>query len=350
MVAARRLRKSMLRENSNLESIGNIDLSDYTHKKRRNEDIYIKDNLGTFEDDNVAKLHFSVKTIIKIFLSLVIIFSCLCAKLFFKEEAKSNKYIGYVIAEYNKDYCKEGILEKFEDVIFNIYSSLKYIVPEGMANSIKDKYLASIKPKIIGFEVKEVFNNIFTTTKTQNTVINNDDVEKEENVNTQNSAMGGGGPIEAALQDVNDDESNEIKENILKILSKNIEIRKPVEGVLTSAYGDREEIFEGVNPYHTGIDIANKLETPIKSATCGKVTKVEENNKYYGNTVEIETDGVVFKYAHLQTIAVKEEQEVNFDTIIGYMGSTGMSTGSHLHFEIRLNGICVDPQQIIGFY
>ena len=360
MVAARRLRKSMLRENSGLENIGNIDFSGYEHKKNKvrkhEDDIYIKDNLGTFDDENTYKFNLKTKYIIKIFLSIAIVFSCLCAKLLFKEQAKSNKYIGYIINEYKKDYTKEGVIEKFEDIVNSGYEKAKYIIPEALANKVKEKYLVSIKPKIADFEVQEVFNNIFTVTNTENNIIGEMQesetitVDNVNNIDTENTGVGGGEPIEVALNEASDETEFTMQDSVKEILNKNIEIRKPVEGVLTSAYGDREEIFKGVNPYHTGLDIANKLDTPIKSATCGKVTKTEKDNKYYGNNIEIETSGVTFKYAHLNKIAVAVGDEVNFDTIIGYMGSTGMSTGSHLHFEIKLNGKTVDPRQIISFY
>ena len=74
-----------------------------------------------------------------------------------------------------------------------------------------------------------------------------------------------------------------------------------------------------------------------------------ENDKYYGNFVEIELDGVTFKYAHLNEIWVKEGDNIKQNDIVGLMGSTGMSTGSHLHFEIRINGRSVDPEEILDF-
>ncbi|MEG0873161.1 MAG: M23 family metallopeptidase [Clostridia bacterium] len=138
-----------------------------------------------------------------------------------------------------------------------------------------------------------------------------------------------------------------MQEDINEILSKNINIGSPVTGVITSKYGARDEIFKGVEPYHTGIDIANKLGTPIHSATDGVVIKVESNNKYYGNNVLVQIEGIIFKYAHMSKISVKEGETISQGTQIGLMGSTGMSTGSHLHFEIKINGRTVDPQNFI---
>ena len=137
--------------------------------------------------------------------------------------------------------------------------------------------------------------------------------------------------------------------DVNEILSKNIDIIVPVKGTITSRYGVREQIFDNVNPYHTGIDIANKNDTEILSATEGVVVKTEKMNKYYGNNIEIEKNGVIFKYAHLNKIQVKEGDIVKQGDVIGLMGSTGMSTGPHLHFEIKINNRTIDPEKILSF-
>ena len=188
----------------------------------------------------------------------------------------------------------------------------------------------------------------------KDSTLENSDVSKEAKNKTNSvitssnlyKGVGGGEPLEAKLIEENLTQS---QKDVNEILLKKLNIVKPVEGTFTSGYGDREQIFEGVNPYHTGVDIANLLNTQIKSATDGKVTKVMENDKYYGNFVEIELDGVTFKYAHLNEILVKEGDNIKQNDIVGLMGSTGMSTGSHLHFEIRINGRSVDPEEILDF-
>lgn len=354
MVAARRLRKSMLKDmqSIDIDNITNISsISDVKHKKNKinsikensDEDIYIKDNLGTFEESK-PQLKLKTKYIIKIFLCVLIVFLSLIIKLFFKEQALSNKYIGYIINEYNKDYTKLGTIEKCEDIINSSYLKLKYIIPESLAMKVKDKYLFNVKPYLVEFEVKDVIDKIFTTTNKIDNGNNNNDTEISDSTGV------GGGDIAIQTMEIPTEEESVIRERIFKILDKKIEIRKPVEGTITSKYGERDKIFEELSTNHTGIDIANKLNTEIKSATKGKVVKIEENNKYYGNNIEIETDGVIFKYAHLNSFNVKENDEVNFDTVIGFMGSTGMSTGSHLHFEIRIDNKTVDPNEIIKFY
>ena len=166
---------------------------------------------------------------------------------------------------------------------------------------------------------------------------------------SENIGVGGGEPYEEAKLEEVISAISIMDTDVSEILNKNINISVPVKGTITSRYGAREQIFEKVNPYHTGIDVANKKGTQIISATDGKVVKTEKMNKYYGNNVEVEKDGVIFKYAHLEKIQVKENDKIKQGENIGLMGSTGMSTGPHLHFEIKINGRTVDPEKILKF-
>ena len=342
MVAARRLRKSMLKDmpDINLDSIDSISNVKHKHINALGDENFIKDNLGTFDDEYKPKISIKFKYIIKIFMCVIIIFSCLLIKLFFKEKVLSNKFVEILITEYNKDYSKEDCIEKAEDIFNDIYTKSKYIIPESLAIKVKSKYISDIKPYLVNFEVKDVFNKLFSSSQK----INSTDNKKESTY--EDTGMGGGEPVLQTME-IPD---TQISDNIYAILNKNIDIKQPVQGTITSKYGTREQIFEELSNYHTGIDIANKMGTEIYSATVGLVKSVEENNKYYGNNIEIETNGVIFKYAHLKDFNVKVGDAVTQDSIIGYMGSTGMSTGPHLHFEIKINGEAVDPNEIIKFY
>ena len=111
----------------------------------------------------------------------------------------------------------------------------------------------------------------------------------------------------------------------------------------------REKIFDEISNYHRGVDIANKIGTEIISASDGTVSKVVYDDKYYGNYIEITEGKVVFKYAHLSEILVNENEYVIQSQIIGKMGSTGMSTGPHLHFEIKEEENYIDPTEVIEF-
>ncbi len=97
--------------------------------------------------------------------------------------------------------------------------------------------------------------------------------------------------------------------------------------------------------YHSGVDIANKIGTPILAADAGKVIVAGwPDNVGYGNRVMIDHgNGFITLYGHMSRIDVTAGQTVNRGNVVGLMGSTGRSTGPHLHFEIRVNGHTQDP-------
>lgn len=115
----------------------------------------------------------------------------------------------------------------------------------------------------------------------------------------------------------------------------------PTQGVITSPFGYRPNLYGN---WHTGIDIANGSGTPIYAADTGTVTVATYVAQGYGNYIAIyHGNGQETRYGHLSGFAVSPGQTVTRGQLIGYMGSTGWSTGPHLHFEIRLNGVAVDP-------
>ncbi|MBP6943025.1 MAG: M23 family metallopeptidase [Candidatus Buchananbacteria bacterium] len=95
---------------------------------------------------------------------------------------------------------------------------------------------------------------------------------------------------------------------------------------------------------HTGIDIACPYGTQIRAAEAGVISKVQYGNSGYGNHIMINHGGgIVTLYGHLSTISVKAGQRVDRGELIGLEGSTGRSTGPHLHFEVRINGAFANP-------
>lgn len=339
-VAARRLRKSMLKEINNEYNnpFPNLNNSYYPT---------VCENEGEKENKEKFRIKFKTRMMIKVFLAVLIVFVCLIGKLVIPDKLKGNQYISRIIFEYNKDYSRQYLLEKMEKFVGEVYPNMRNIIPEDIAIKIKEKY-DYVKPKILEFQLKEKIyawiypgQTIETLSKTID--INN---QKDEEIKEIFNGIGGGEPIEIK------NESSAVsmmQDDIGTILSKNISIIAPVTGTITSEYGARDEIFEGVNSYHTGLDIANQLGTKIMSATDGIVYKIQAMDKYYGNNIEIEKDGVIFKYAHLSEIKVNEGDEIKQGDIIGLMGSTGMSTGSHLHFEIIIDSRTVDPQKLVNF-
>ncbi len=118
----------------------------------------------------------------------------------------------------------------------------------------------------------------------------------------------------------------------------------PADGVFTSGYGWRW------GRIHAGIDIAAPVGTPILAAASGVIEYASWNDGGYGNMIDIRhADGTITRYAHLNELYVKEGQTVSQGQTIGAMGSTGFSTGPHLHFEIRPNGGSpIDPMAFLA--
>jgi len=116
---------------------------------------------------------------------------------------------------------------------------------------------------------------------------------------------------------------------------------------LTSHFGLRPDPFTGVASHHTGIDMAVPAGTPIKASMSGKVIAVGFTN-IYGNYVIINHgNGYQTLYAHMSKVLAHTGQEVSQGTRIGLVGSTGYSTGPHLHFTVYKNGKLIDPLSVL---
>ena len=114
----------------------------------------------------------------------------------------------------------------------------------------------------------------------------------------------------------------------------------PARGEVSSPFGLR---WNG-SDFHPGIDIANDFGTPIVATADGIVTHAGWNAGGYGNKVDIDHgNGIMTRYGHAQSIVVRPGQQVRRGQIIAYMGSTGFSTGPHVHYEVRINGEPVNP-------
>ncbi|WP_055049277.1 M23 family metallopeptidase [Devosia sp. A16] len=127
-------------------------------------------------------------------------------------------------------------------------------------------------------------------------------------------------------------------------------IHKPMDSLsrISSTFGNRKDPFTGGRAFHAGLDFPAPKGTTVLSAGYGKVTFVGEKSGY-GNLVEItHLTGLVTRYGHLSAVLVKQGQVVNTGTPIAKVGSTGRSTGPHLHFEVRRKDVAVDPGKYLA--
>lgn len=125
--------------------------------------------------------------------------------------------------------------------------------------------------------------------------------------------------------------------------------RRPVDNMrLTSAFGHRSDPFTGRRARHNGIDIPGPVGTPIYATADGIVGRAQRLGGY-GLYVEIEHGlALQTRYGHLSQILVQPGQRVRRGDMIGLMGSTGRSTGSHLHYEVRIAGAPMNPMQFVA--
>lgn len=138
-------------------------------------------------------------------------------------------------------------------------------------------------------------------------------------------------------------------DSITKALILGEYFRAPVYGRFTSYFGFRKDPWTKLRSFHQGVDIANNYGTKIRAAGSGKVIFIGE---YWplGLCVKIQhLNGYVSYYGHLSEITVKLNSYVNTGQVIGLMGSSGRSTGAHLHFEVRRNGVSINPLRVTVF-
>ena len=135
---------------------------------------------------------------------------------------------------------------------------------------------------------------------------------------------------------------------IMQILLERVPLARPtVVGYISSKFGKRKDPINGRRSVHKGIDIAAPPRTPIHATAPGIVTFADWNGAY-GRMVEVDHGaGFITRYGHLRSIDVKVGDRVAFHDQVGRMGSSGRSTGSHVHYEIEFQGELVDPEQFL---
>jgi murein DD-endopeptidase MepM/ murein hydrolase activator NlpD len=121
----------------------------------------------------------------------------------------------------------------------------------------------------------------------------------------------------------------------------------PVEGRVGSSFGEREDPFNGEGKFHTGIDIEAPSGTPVRAAADGDVSGASMGAGYGRQVVLDHGHDVLTIYAHLSSIAVLPGQHVIRGQVIGYVGQSGHATGPHLHYEVRVHNVPVNPHKYL---
>ena len=274
------------------------------------------------------------------------------------EQKKRNEGMGIstVKKEVEKDKKDLKLLKKM--VIQLIVCTLIYVVVYTIQNNeyiFSQDFINKVN-EIISYDIN--FKNIYEQMKEKmkNSSENKDngensDSNQENNLNEENQ-NGIGGAQENIEENKEENEQSNQNENLSEEEQEILKIKntanfiKPIDGTISSSYGLRENATGRVPKNHTGVDIAAVTGTKIKATTDGEVVMVSEEGDY-GKHIKMQIGEVSVIYAHCNNIYVKEGDKITQGQEIAEVGSTGNSTGPHLHFEIRISEKTVDPQKIV---
>ena len=204
-------------------------------------------------------------------------------------------------------------------------------------------------------EQNNIENNVIQTNEqiTQNNTTENNNSNETENVagedENKNEETGVVEETEAQATESKEEETAKTQMELdAEAVAKLCKFQKPLSGTITSEFGAREATIDGMTTDHKGIDIAANSGTSIKAAMAGTVTVAEENSEY-GKFIKIVNGDVMTVYAHCKTLKVKVGDKIKVGQTIATVGSTGVSTGPHLHFEIRFENRYINPRLLIEF-
>ena len=294
-------------------------------KIRRAEEIYNRRRATNQYNRNVTTLQINEKRNYRLFKKMILQI-LICLVIYF---------IFYLIQ--NNDYIFS------EDVINKTKEWLSYDINlEELWNKITNQINAFLEENQIDSNQNEILQN----TVDENTI-------NENNINEniiEGDAIGGAEHEEIALVEPNiqEEKENEIPQTDEEYIKCNFSIIKPVEGIVSSEFGQRESTSSIVSKNHSGIDIAANIGTAVIAAIDGKVT-VSSTIGDYGQHIKIENNDVATLYAHCSKLLVKVGDEVKQGDKIAEVGSTGRSTGPHLHFEIIRGSNYINPRNIVEF-
>lgn len=294
-------------------------------KIRRAEEIYARRNSENYANTARVRVNGKEKKDIKVFKKLIIqIVICLVIYGVFYLVKNSN----YIFSEDFVNKAKEVLSH---DTNFGeLYNNAKNAVI-GFFN--KDEQADNTQENAAEkSDEQENKNPAEGETKTEN--------QDAENTNSVQDGIGGAEEVQEQQPVLSEEEQQ------IQTIKNTSSFIKPVEGPISSKFGLRNPTTPTVPKNHTGTDIKANTGTKIKAATDGEVVLASSEGDF-GNHLKIQIGQVSVIYAHCNKLYVKQGDKIVQGQEIAEVGSTGNSTGPHLHFEIRLNEKPVDPQKIL---
>lgn len=233
-------------------------------------------------------------------------------------------------------FCVQNKDEIFSENFLQRIASYQIDIKQNLDNFVNS--IINVPEDATIFENNNSTENV-TNTNTENI----SEAKTIENNLEEQVAIGGGNEVEEAKEEIIENNENDSEK-----VKNNYDLTRPISGTVTSRFGTRESTNKKINGYHTGTDIAVNSGTEILAANSGKVILVSSEGDY-GKHLKIQDGDLITLYAHCSKILVKEGQKVNKGEKIALVGSTGNSTGPHLHFEVRYQNRYVNPQEIFEF-
>ena len=259
--------------------------------------------------------------------------------------SNGNKYFD----DTNENNDKKNVYRFFFKVLLFINLVIIIFCFQNLEYVFNREFISDVNLLMDNIKKRALSNEMYVEENIDNTIINNEIVNNMElqSLDNEIKSVENITKVEEVVEKVNEktDEEKEIEALIGMYQFKN-----PIggSGVITSNFGKRNSDNENVSEYHTGIDIGAEYGTDIKSSVTGIVTLVS-NVGDYGKQVRVRNNNVTTLYAHCSEILVKEGDIVADGQVIAKVGTSGNSTGPHLHFEIRVDDRCLDPVKLVKF-
>lgn len=293
-------------------------------KIRRAEEIYARRQEGTqkrtttvtVNKENKKDIKLLKKMIIQILISLSI-------------------YLVIYIIQNNNYIFSEDLLKKTNEILsydmnfIQIYENIKQNIENGI-NQLKNNN----EDGAIGGSIENIIEDNNTIEETNNATTEENVTNNETNLENKEQTSQENMPV-----------LTQEEQDIANIKATTTFI-KPVVGTISSKFGQREPTTSTVPKNHTGVDIAANMGTKIISATGGEVVLASEEGDY-GKHLKIQIGEVSIIYAHCNSLYVKQGDKITQGQEIAEVGSTGNSTGPHLHFEIRISERIINPEKIL---
>lgn len=252
-----------------------------------------------------------------------------------------------------KDYLSKTLLLQFLVclVLFGILFALKSSNSK-LFKDIENTFSKRLEENLSVEEAKSVFANITESKPEKTTEKKNENKETDTDTETvyvpfeepslsAEIIASGGKDIKVSS---NDDIPKNVSVDEFKLNQKMV---LPLKGKITSPFGVRTHPISGDLRFHAGIDIAAEKGTNIYSAFDGEIVEADYD-KWNGNYLKIKHDNdIMTVYCHCEKLNVKKGQIIRAGEVIATVGSTGSSTGPHLHFELRINNISYNPQKAL---